>query len=213
MLRSLLFFALSAVMLGAYAQPLNCKTQAAKLSSESGQAVRCYCGAELDNLSLTLPKGLKLAGACALKDAKGAAIDLERQKLSLDADVAKAYPSGIIYLSGTMALDGVVTVNPSDRGEMWFESTPLTSSSQFVSKYMASNIKLGSEEDYREFHAPKQQLLTPECFNAQASISASDLEVTLAAGGKGGTVARRVDAKKVARFKKCDPNSRRLVEP
>lgn len=213
MLRTVLFLALSASAAVASASPWNCKAQTAKLSSEAGQAVRCFCGDELDNLGLSLPKGLKVAAACALKDGKGAPIDLERSKVSLDAADKKSTPSGIIYLAGSIALEGQVTVNPGDTGEMWFETKPLATSSAFVNNYLTSNIKLGSDEDYREFNAPRQQVLTPECFTAPATISATDLEVTLAANGKGGTVARRIDVKKVARFKKCDPSSRRLVAP
>ncbi|MES2899109.1 MAG: hypothetical protein V4723_05230 [Pseudomonadota bacterium] len=210
--RSVLFLAVSLFALGAQAQPFNCKTQAAKLSTESGKAVRCFCGADLDNVSVTLPKGLKVAGVCGLADPRGVPIDLESQKVSLDVGVKKAYPNGTIYLSGAIALEGVVTTNPSEAGDMWFESKPLVSTSEFVTKHLASNIRLG-EDDYRAFKAPKQELLTPMCFKAPASITANDLEVTLTPKGKSSAVARRIDVRKVARFLKCDPNSQRLVAP
>ncbi len=212
--RHVLLLVLGLCSFGVQAQPLNCKAQAAKLSTEAGKAVRCFCGNELDNLRLTLPKGLKVAAACGLADARGAAIDLDSQKLSLDAGDKKTYPSGTIYLSGSVALEGVVTVNPSEAGDMWFESAPQTSGSEFVRKHLASNIRLGSAEDYRAFKAPKPEVLTPVCFNAPASISASELEVRLAPkGGKSRAVAKRVEVNKVARFKKCDPSSLPLVAP
>ena len=209
--RCILFMFLGGCALAAQAETFSCKAQSAKLAAEAGRPVQCFCGKDLDKLSVTLPKGLKVVGACGLKDAKGAAIDLERQPLSLDAADKKTTPTGTIYLSGPISLEGQVTVNPSETGEMWFESKPLVSTSDFVARRLASNIKLGSDEDYRIFNAPKQQLLTPECFTAPASITAHDLEVSLAPAGKGGSVAKRIEVRKVARFKKCDPNSRRLV--
>ncbi len=212
-LRTTLFLFLGSFALAAQAETFSCKSQAAELSSIVGQPVQCFCGKDLDNLSVTLPTGMKVVGACGLKDARGAAINLAQQKLSLDRLEKKSAPAGFIYLSGPIALDGLVTSNPSEIGILGFESKPLVSTSDFVSKHLASNIRLDTEEFRRLFNSPKQQLLTPVCFNAPASIVAHDLAVTLSAGAEAGSVARRIEVKKMARFMKCDPNSRRLVQP
>lgn len=83
----------------------------------------CYCGAQLSNVTVTLPPGLRLKAVCGLSF-DGRPLDLNREKVSLDAYTEGNYPDGFVYISGTAKtlLTGTVTVEEGPAGELWFDA-------------------------------------------------------------------------------------------
>ena len=207
---SALVFVIAAIAITATpllaAQP-SCKALSKALSSPA-QKIKCYCGPELSNIELTLPKGLRLRAACGLRDFADTPIDLHSQKISLDrfgeSDGRPTYPEGFIYLSGSILSSGVIGFEPSQSGDLSFHSSAknLTATGYFSKGYL-SDWKLTPDRDYQQLKISKSKSEKLACWTTKATIRAHDFEIRLFGTDDAGTYPGRIEVLKISPIRKC----------
>jgi hypothetical protein len=151
----------------------------------------CYCGAQLAQLTVTLPAGLRVAAVCGLRWDSTGPIDLARERLSLDTySVDGNYPKGFVYLSGTMdsALAGTVSVDPGPAGDLWFFALPDDERAPVFWKLHLTGLDLGTDEHYRKLQAPQPETVSG-CMEARATLRLRDPIVLLGETDEAGTDA------------------------
>src|SRR6266571_6104800 len=97
----------------------------------------CQCGSVLSNLTVAAPRGMRLKAACQLEATESGGrsrpVDLKKGQVSLDKFSASGnYFDGTLLFSGTIVVDGVVKVVPSDAGNIFvFPNRPRTLQKRF----------------------------------------------------------------------------------
>jgi hypothetical protein len=192
--------------------------------------VLCQCGSVLSNLKVTIPKGTRLERVCSLRyypstdkkennlpsDESGPTgsypLDLKHSKASLDdhkpsGDYPIADIIGGIEISGELILSGIVVVNPSDAGIMFFDPAPkqivFPRETVFTKKFR--QFKLGKDDDLKHFKVTKEILKTSysECWEAKAKIKLRGIRVEISEQDSAGTYAHNVKVLSLAPWKKC----------
>jgi hypothetical protein len=171
----------------------SCVALSKKLSDSWQRPVPCFCGKQLANLEITPPQGLQVEAVCGLSDSSGAWIDLTKQRVSLDKyDKQGNSPSGEIYLSGSITLNGTANMEPSNSGDLsFYKKCDDSKMTLFQRKFC--DFKLGSDSDYAKFDAPKPVSSHPKCWRKKAKLRIVDPVVTISDADHAGTYPRDID--------------------
>jgi len=166
----------------------------------------CQCGSTLSNLKVAAPKGMVLKAVCGLF-AGARPIDLRTEKVSLDKYPASGnYYSGELYFAGTIVVNGVVRIEASDAGFLWFY--PETSLAPYKSVFAHSYDRvLKLDRDIpKAFGLPKDigdpRWFTSTCSRAAARLRLSAIEVELSEQDSQGAYAIGVEVLSHSSFKK-----------
>jgi hypothetical protein len=148
----------------------------------------CSCGSSLRNVVATLNNNFRLGAVCDLRwvGADGAQpINLRISKVSLDSYTNGNLPFGQILLVGHSTLEGTLTYEPGNSGELWFEPRghPISGSGTAFSRVM-SQLKLARAYAPAEFHVPIS--LRKSCWTATATIQINDVWVTIGESDEAG---------------------------
>lgn len=194
----------------AHANSSECKELSAKLSQNWGWdvPVQCYCGRELANLEITPPAETKVKAVCGLRDTGGRLINLVKEKASLDRYVDGNLPQGSLYLSGQITYSGVVSFEPGNAGDLWFNTgvTGQPRTPVFRHEFF-EEIKLGSASDYRKLGMsnPYSEGKPYKCWSKKVTLKIVDPVVHLSDTDFGGTYATDIVVLKMSASKefKC----------
>lgn len=165
----------------------------------------CYCGPQLTNLTVTLPRGLRVEAVCGLRFVTSSGshnIDLSREKLTLDSYRQGDYPKGHIFLSGVIQepIIGTVRFDEGPAGTLWFNASSINRRGPVFWEHHLKSLSLGTELDFKKLRATT--LKEGQCWEAEATIKIRNPSVLLGDTDEAGTGAD-IDVIRVADYKPC----------
>ena len=164
----------------------------------------CNCGAQLKNLEITPPNGMKVMSAC-LSDQTSSperVIDLSKEKISLDKRSDSGNISGTVYLSGNLIITGEVYVDEGPSGSAWF--TPYWEFSKLNTDFSRelSYFKLLNDDELIPFKIDRD-LLNKGCSRAPATIEIDGFRVLIGGTDEAGTYLVNTKVLHLDQYKPC----------
>lgn len=217
-MRAVHWMALLVVLSGpAYSAETNCKATVKEKYPKLwlDETDKCFCGSQLANLTVTLPKGLKVEAVCGLRlrtyGVLGALqetvheIDLTREKWTLDSYKDGNLPDGHVFMSGTTEapVRGTVSTEVGPAGALWFHSNPDRRGPVFWEFYVKS-LDLGTVDDYRKLRVPQSAIDNEDCLVAEASIRIRNPVVLIGDTDEAGSGAD-FDVVSISKYEQCKP--------
>ena len=164
----------------------------------------CNCGEQLNNLKVTLPKGLKVLSSCLYDYSRPVSdrrIDLSKETASLNEYKNGEIPEGTIYLSGNLSIDGEIYYEPGNSGDYFFipfwnfqARTPINSligDFKFLNNDLPINIKV------------KDNKVDSECLKASARININGLRVLIGQSDEAGAYPFKTKLLNIGKYKPC----------
>lgn len=191
-------------LVAAQAFASECQTRSDLLTQHYGRPVSCYCGSELTNIEVTLPKGLVLTRACNLRFPDGHSPDILKEHISLDSyDSSGNSLDGEFLLKGKLRLIGYVRYEPSDGGDLWFRpSIPvLTKQTAFEPNFRI--FALRQEDAYSKFRISKHVRTNSLCSQAKAEVVFRGFAVVVNDSDEAGISPLGIKVKSVSGFTPC----------
>ncbi|MCL2525346.1 MAG: hypothetical protein FWF20_11145 [Betaproteobacteria bacterium] len=196
---------LVAIGAGAHSEENKCSTLSAEWS------VPCYCGDELSNLEITLPRGLRVDAVCGLSGSQGW-IDLHKEKASLDHyDEHGNMPQGYIYLSGQITLTGSISMGPNSEYPSFRTSyCNMPQAPAFLREFCDFRFDshaVNSDTIYKKLGRPRSfHEKEMQCWSEEVTLRIIDPFVILEDSCKGGTYPGNIVVLKKTKpvFWKCE---------
>lgn len=200
----LIFIVFYAVFAPVFAANEQCVALSRTISANWGRDVVCQCGSVLANLEATLPDGVRMRAVCDLVSADAGKIDLRKTKVNLDQFSKNGgYVLGEFYLQGELRLKGMVMIEPSYGGDMFFyprSKVSLKRDSVFMTYF--ESFKLDSDDNYRKLRTARPKDLTT-CSYANAELLLKNFVVNVSDTASSGTSPESIEVLAVSAFKKC----------
>ena len=203
-------FLLSMLVLAAQAKSTeNCIQRSRYLAQQGfGRPVKCFCGAEMNNVLVTLPQGLTLARVCDFHwDSDRRPIDLRKEKISLDHQRRSGdWLAGEILLRGDLRLSGRIFHQPSDGGDWWFHPNKpvLGAETDFESEFRVFALREGFPEG--EHLLPNTVASMNLCYEAKAELLLSGFLIKMYESEGSGTSPIEVKIIRKSKFLPCKDN-------
>lgn len=163
----------------------------------------CSCGSSLKNVVATLNTNFKIGAVCDLRwrgTKSDQPIDLRVNSISLDSYTDGDLPFGQILLMGHTTLKGSLRYAPGNAGDIWFEPQghPIAALGTAFSKEV-EQLKLARPYTPAEFQVPRA--LQNACWSATATISVTNVWVTLGGNDEAGAYPARYRVMSVINLK------------
>lgn len=204
-----LALALLILSISAHAQPSECPPFL-QIEGYRERASECRCGTDLDNVTLTPPKGLSLRAACSLRkwnEADGVfvaipprrAVDLDRYDQDGNSSI------GNYYFQGQLRMVGLLRFEPSDGGDLFFwPSQPLQMPQSTIEPYFRSLTLIPVGQD-STFNVTKS-IRAMDCAEARAEIVIHEVMVIGNDSEGAGAHPTRLKVLRISPFKPCNRN-------
>lgn len=188
----------------AQANDSECRSRSALLTQHLGRPVACYCGAELTNIEVTLPKGLVLGRACNLRFPDGRSPDIRKERISLDKyDSSGNTLDGEFLLRGELHLTGYVRYEPSNGGDLWFRPSVPVLKQQTAFEPNFRFFALRQESAYSKFRLSKRLRANSMCTQAKAEVAFRGFKVLVNESEEAGISPLNIEVKGVSDFSAC----------
>jgi hypothetical protein len=164
----------------------------------------CNCGEQLNNLEVTLPKGLKVLSSCLYDYSRPVPerrIDLSKETVSLNEYKNGEIPEGTLYLTANLIISGEIYYEPGQSGDYWFlprwnfrERTPindLLGDFKFLDDDLPLNIKI------------EKSMVDSECLKASARIKINGLRILIGQSDEAGTYPFKTKILSIGKYKPC----------
>ncbi len=171
------------------------------------EARACICGPDLEHLSVTLRKPLKLAAACQLDWGDTThPIDLRAERVSLDHYTARGnYPRGALFLLGDLTLVGRVRFTAvTGVGTFEFSADGGTlREAEIAAGAEMKSLRLFDYSKELRTALEAQGLGDQECVDADASIQLSNVMVILGDTDEAGSIPIQYTVRRMGKFQRC----------
>jgi hypothetical protein len=170
-------------------------------------ATECVCDQRLQNLKVTLPRGMRLVAACGLRWQPGQPIKLDQGAISLDTLTNGDFPEGLYLLAGERNFSGTVTLaSQPDQPDVIFD--PLWNTSKNAPAFLAVMAKgITFSEKERARLEVDARLQTHSCSEAKIDFKVRGLEVTVG-GSEEETLALGTEILKLSPYRNCPATAR-----